>query len=391
VNGSERKTVTAHLESANGAGEFAARLARLNAIDKDGDVALPGAFGSQVAPLLVSHQWNTIPLGKVWIRERADEVLAEGKINRGLEQGRALHEAMKFDLAHPPSEFEFSYGFQVLDAGPGTFQGQRVRFLKSVRVLEVSCVVAGAGDTRLLNVKHVEAADEDELRRRAETLLAMVTQVRLALMAAHLDALAEEAEEAQKRFRFRYRFINSPGANPRWPLACGVLKAAAAELGAPEPYLRFYRDAQPGEEPDFVSDSPLLGASNIPAHPRVVAVHEKLSRGAMIETIAHEVLHCVRPALPEEKAVHFAREFSRDIDYASRLHLVEVPIFVTADEARELRRQHQPVHYSKSLNMEFTVGVVPVPAQSAPRVHASGHETQARSVPGPVTGRPCPT
>jgi hypothetical protein len=157
VNARERKTIAASLKSANDQGEFVARIARLNAIDKDNDVALPGAFGSsQVAPLLVAHQWGTVPLGKTWIKERGDEVLAEGKINRGLEQGRALYDAMKFDLAHPPSEFEFSYGFQVLDAEPGTFQGQRVRFLKSVRVLEVSTVIAGAGDTALLGVKHAD-------------------------------------------------------------------------------------------------------------------------------------------------------------------------------------------------------------------------------------------
>jgi len=128
-------------------GHGLARIARLSEVDSDGDTYESGAFGEQWAQILPAHDWRAMPLGKARVHEAGDEALAELHINLGTEAGRQWHAALKFDLEHASGHplQEWSYGFEVQDAGFEQRDGQRIRVLKRLKVFEVSPVVRGAG------------------------------------------------------------------------------------------------------------------------------------------------------------------------------------------------------------------------------------------------------
>jgi hypothetical protein len=59
---------------------------------------------------------------------------------------------------------QWSYGYKILEAELGNFQGERVQFLKSVQVFEASPVIRGAGiATRTISAK--EAEEREALRQ----------------------------------------------------------------------------------------------------------------------------------------------------------------------------------------------------------------------------------
>ena len=144
----------AHLKALDEAGKGVAVIATLNVIDKDQDVTLRGAFGNQPAKLVPAHDWAHVPLGKAAISESGNEVLAEFQINMGLTSGQEWYKALKFDLENGPPLQEWSYGFQINSAEFGRFEDQEVRFLKSLKVYEISPVIVGAGvNTRTVAIK----------------------------------------------------------------------------------------------------------------------------------------------------------------------------------------------------------------------------------------------
>jgi transcriptional regulator with XRE-family HTH domain len=168
-------------------GEGVAVIATLNEIDKDGDVTTPGAFGEQTVPMVPAHEWHSAPIGKATISEKDNEALAHFRMNLKTDLGRNWHEALKFDLANPPAKQEYSYGFSIQENGAemGDFSGRPVRFLKSLKVHEISPVLLGAGiATRTLALK--SAQSEDEKGRRLTNLL---------------NTLVDEEAERRKRTR----------------------------------------------------------------------------------------------------------------------------------------------------------------------------------------------
>lgn len=136
-------------------GEVQAVFATMGVIDHDGDVIQPGAFGVQNTAFLFAHNAHDIPLGKARIFEEGNEAIADIKINMDIERGREVHSALKFDMENGEPLQEFSFGFDVVDGGFGEFEGEKVRFLKALKVHEVSPVLLGAGvNTRTRAVKH---------------------------------------------------------------------------------------------------------------------------------------------------------------------------------------------------------------------------------------------
>lgn len=129
----------------NEKGEGVAVIATLNVIDLDRDVTLPGAFGEQVVPMVPAHDWMEAPIGKAALREAEKEVIAEFQLNLKTDAGRNWYEALKFDLDRPPMKQQYSYGFSIVESESGMFENQRVRFLKSLQVHEISPVLLGAG------------------------------------------------------------------------------------------------------------------------------------------------------------------------------------------------------------------------------------------------------
>lgn len=150
---SEKKALRVEVKDA-GEGTVQAVFATLNVVDLDGDVTLPGAFkdGQEVRISAYGHaSWGSaLPVGKGVIRASDAEAVLDGRFFMDTQQGRDTFLTVK-ELG-PLGQW--SYGFDVLDAEEGDFEEQKVRFLKSLDVHEVSPVLLGAGiDTRTVAVK----------------------------------------------------------------------------------------------------------------------------------------------------------------------------------------------------------------------------------------------
>lgn len=369
----ERKVFDAHLKVFTGEGRGTAVLGRLGVRDKDGDVLVPGLLGGeQQVPLIQAHDWQVPAFGRAVVRERDGEMVADFVLNLETPRGKEWASVLAFDLAHGPIQ-QWSWGFSVLPNGSeiGTHEDERVRLLRRIKLHEVSPVVVGASvGSRTLSLK-----DGDEV--------AGVVREYERLSGLKLPDLTPPTAGAHV---FRYKFSRVPADDPRWQAACAGLKVAVAELRSTEPYLYFFTEALPGDEVSFISPHPLVGASHIPAHPNVVAVHEKLSPAAVLETIAHEVCHHARPGLSEAKVAEFGREIARTGDLPT---LIPVPVFLSPDEARAMRRSREaPVHYDPFSNTEYMLTLRVVPTRS-PQPKARGETAPADRL-SPLSGRPMP-
>lgn len=133
-------------------GSFVATFASLNVVDHDGDVTVPGAFkdGQAVRIAQFGHNWSAPPIGAGVIHADQERAWVEGQFFLGMPEAQSTYESVKGlgGLA------EWSYGYDVLDAAPGEFQGEQVRYLRGLEVHEVSPVMLGAGiGTRTETIK----------------------------------------------------------------------------------------------------------------------------------------------------------------------------------------------------------------------------------------------
>lgn len=165
-------------------GAFIARIAKLNEIDHDNDVTLPGAFpdGKIVLVSAYGHgSWmGELPVGKAVIKESGNQVIAEGEFNLKTDTGREHYETVKFS----DKLQEWSYGFKPIEFEFGEKDEQEVRFLKKVDPFEISPVIKGAGkNTATLAIKaglnhRNNSADEGlAYADQAETVLAAVKEL----------------------------------------------------------------------------------------------------------------------------------------------------------------------------------------------------------------------
>jgi hypothetical protein len=148
-------------------GEVSAVFATLNVIDKDGDVSTADTFqdGEEVLISAYGHKsWDgALPVGEGRIRITASEAILDGKFFLDTTAGRDTFQVVK----RLGAKQEWSYGFDILDAEPGKFDGQDVQFLKRVKVHEASPVLLGAGvNTRTLSAKSAKSAIEEIERGR---------------------------------------------------------------------------------------------------------------------------------------------------------------------------------------------------------------------------------
>ncbi|QES45260.1 hypothetical protein DEJ49_33520 [Streptomyces venezuelae] len=153
----DKKSVRAGMQIKDAAkGEVTAVFSTFDVKDKDGDVTLPGAFqdGAEVVVSAYGHtSWGgALPVGKGVIRTTKSEAVADMQFFMDTQHGRdsffTVRELAKSGLG------EWSYGFDIVEADHGTFDGEEVRYLKALKVHEVSPVMVGAGvNTRTLGVK----------------------------------------------------------------------------------------------------------------------------------------------------------------------------------------------------------------------------------------------
>ncbi|MCD6552446.1 MAG: HK97 family phage prohead protease [Anaerolineae bacterium] len=154
----KRKTYSrSNLKLTSEPGEFECVFATLNEVDADGDVTLPGAFedGAAVRIAAWGHRWDDPPVGKGTIYERGNEAVCQGHFFLDTQAGADTYRTVKNlgDLQ------EWSYGYDVLDSAPGTWEGRPVRLLKRLKVYEVSPVLLGAGvRTRTTRIKGLHPA-----------------------------------------------------------------------------------------------------------------------------------------------------------------------------------------------------------------------------------------
>lgn len=135
-------------------GEVEVIFATLNVRDHDGDVILPGAIteGEAVALSQYGHTvWQgSAPVGRGTIHEVGNEAVFRGKFFMDTQAGRETFLTVK-SMAELQ---QWSFGFTTELAEYGEFQGQDVKFLKSLRVYECSPVLRAAGvGTRTTSAK----------------------------------------------------------------------------------------------------------------------------------------------------------------------------------------------------------------------------------------------
>lgn len=162
------------------AGSGSAVFATLNKIDLDGDVTLAGAFGEQTAKFCAAHDWKAPNIGWAKIREEGNDAIADFGLYLDMASAKEWHESLKQNFANQIPQ-ELSYGFDVIDSEKGTFEGRPVRFLKKLRVIEVSPVMVGAGiATRVTGIKDQKGlagsweSTQESLRQAAFELLVPV-------------------------------------------------------------------------------------------------------------------------------------------------------------------------------------------------------------------------
>lgn len=192
----ERKTTTVKglKEVKADEGFVAAIFSTFNAVDLDGDVTLPGAFGKQDVRIAQwGHNWGDLPIGKGTIREQGTDAIVDSNFFLDTDHGRNAFGTVKGlgDLQ------EWSYGFDVLKSSFGEFEGQPVRFLERLKVHEVSPVMLGAGiGTRTLEAKGFDPTQGLPFLSHAEVAGASLADVK-----AFLDRASSLADVRAKEGR----------------------------------------------------------------------------------------------------------------------------------------------------------------------------------------------
>lgn len=147
-------------------GEITAVFSTLNVVDSDGDVTVKGAFDDGAACVISAygHQsWKgKLPVGKGRIRETSIEGVFEGRFFLDTIDGADTFKVVKQLIEDDGPGQEWSYGLVDMVTERGEFAGQKVRFIKSVRVPEVSPVLIGAGvNTRTLEAKGLKQPNSE--------------------------------------------------------------------------------------------------------------------------------------------------------------------------------------------------------------------------------------
>jgi hypothetical protein len=132
-------------------GTFRARIATLNAVDKDADVTLPGAFpdGKAIVISAYGHKsWDgALPVGKGVIGSDQSQAWVDGEFFLNTMQGKETYETVKALAAAGLGEW--SHGYQVLESStePGDLSAYpgAAQILKKLDLWEASPVLVGAG------------------------------------------------------------------------------------------------------------------------------------------------------------------------------------------------------------------------------------------------------
>lgn len=121
-------------------GTVRAIFSTFNVIDADGDVVVPGAIPETEVPLVIAHDWSSLPVGKGKITANRKQAVFEGQFFMETEAGREAFLTVK---AMGKTQ-QYSWGFKVLESDFGQFEERDVRFIRKTQPFEVSPVIVGS-------------------------------------------------------------------------------------------------------------------------------------------------------------------------------------------------------------------------------------------------------
>ena len=151
-------------------------FATTEAVDKDKDWTVKGAFGSQVAAISGAHDWSGPSQGIAKISEVGNSAVADLQYNLKMDAAREWFNSLKFTHENGGTQ-SFSYGFDILEESPEVArENGALRALKKLKVHEVSPVMVPAGiGTGILAVKSLQELPIDtHLLHASEVLDAFV-------------------------------------------------------------------------------------------------------------------------------------------------------------------------------------------------------------------------
>lgn len=246
-------------------GEFTAVFATLNVRDKDGDLIPSGAINDGAEVLVMpQHRWDDLPIGKATIYEQDGELIATGRFFTETTHGLASYQTAKA----VGSLQEWSFGFNVLDAAPGEYEGERVTILKKLDVFEVSPVMIGAGvNTRTLAMKDAIPFEATELAPReqewdgpAEIAAAENSPGQLEMMHAWVDPEGDPA--AKSSYKLPHHTASGECVYRGVVAAMAALMGARGGVDIPDEDVQGVYDHLAAHYAEFDEDPPPLRESN---------------------------------------------------------------------------------------------------------------------------------
>jgi len=174
----ERKQFSGEIKQLDDKGSFEAVIATLNVVDSDGDIIVPGAFQDATISVLPAHDSRSVPLGKAKMEDRDDKAVAVGQYNLDIQSAKDWHSAIRFDLENGKSIQEWSFAFRIIESSMETRDGEDIRILEKLDIMEVSPVLRGAGvGTGTLAAKQRFAEQLDSTLKAVEDTLERAKQI----------------------------------------------------------------------------------------------------------------------------------------------------------------------------------------------------------------------
>jgi len=216
-------------------GIFTAMISTLNVKDSDGDVTLPGAFadGAELVISAYGHAswggWSAamLPVGDGVLRTSDTQTFVDGRMYLDTTAGKDTFTTIK-NLAEK-NLGEWSYGYDILKASFGDWQGDQVRFLESLKVFEASPVLVGAGvDTRTVVAKALKSAGlaDDQVAAILAAVKGVPSQTLADQLGSSVDALGVAIDSAA-----RVGALRAEVGKPLSTINQDLLKRAQDELG----------------------------------------------------------------------------------------------------------------------------------------------------------------
>ena len=186
-------------------GKVEAVFSNFNEVDSDGDVVLPNSiksgYGDNGVAMVWAHDWKNV-IGRGEIIQDDHRAVFKGQFIMDTDAGRDAFHTVKAmgDLQ------QWSFGYEVTDSENGAFKKDNeeeieVRYLKEVKVWEVSPVLVGANqNTETLSVKEDKPKGKrlnEEVEELLNSLTSLVKRARelTALRLSKDKILSEESTE----------------------------------------------------------------------------------------------------------------------------------------------------------------------------------------------------